>query len=131
MYQQRMDSILGARTRSDAARQPLKRSLLASSMWLYLGFIGAATFGAGLVALFDGAPHTVALVLACAGGVAALFCWLRARMAVDRAPSRRGAARDASFIAGPEVTRLGRHAQDCAELAAWPIAGRTGPLSHR
>jgi hypothetical protein len=131
VYQQRMESIVNARVRSDAARQESSGSLVASSLWLYLGFIGAATFGAGLVALFDGAPHIVALTLAGVGAIAAPFCWLRARMAVDQATRTSRSMRDTSFLAGPEVTRLGRHAQDCAELAAWPIAGRTGPLQRR
>jgi len=131
VHQQRMRSIVDPRARSDAAPQELSGPLLASSMWLYLGFIGAALFGAGLVALFDGAPHFIALALAIGGAVAAPLCWLRARLAIDRAPRRSRSVRDASFLAGPEVTRLGRHAQDCAELAAWPIADRTGPLSHR
>ena len=132
MHQQSMRSIVNARAHSDAAPQELSGPLLASSMWLYLGFVGAALFGAGLVALFDGAPHFIAVALAIAGAVAAPLCWLRARMAIERAPRRSRPVRDASFLAvGPEVTRLGRHAQDCAELAAWPVAGRTGPLPHR
>ena len=126
-----MRSIVDARARSAAGPEDLSAPLLASSMWLYLGFIGAALFGGGLVALYDGAPHVVALALAIGGAVAAPVCWLRARIAVDRVPQRSRSVRDASFLAGPEVTRLGRHAQDCAELAAWPVAGRTGPLPHR
>ena len=120
-----------ADARHDAARTELSSSLLASSLWLYLGFIGAAAFGAGLIVFVEGAaPHYVAIVLAIAGAVAAPLCWLRARLALTR-PTTARFARDGSFLASPEVTRLGRHAQDCAELAAWPgVGGRTGPLPH-
>jgi hypothetical protein len=119
------------RARDAAARTELSGPLLTSSLWLYLGFIGAAAFGAGLIMLVDGVtPHYVAFVLAIAGAAAAPLCWLRARTSLER-PTTTRFARDGSFLAGPEITRLGRHAQDCAELAAWPgVGGRGGPLPH-
>jgi hypothetical protein len=121
-----------ARARDDAARTELSGPLLTSSLWLYLGFLGAAGFGAGLITLVDGAaPHSVAIVLAIAGAVSAPLCWLRARMSLERPTTTARFSRDGSFLAGPEITKLGRHAQDCAELAAWPgVGGRTGPLPH-
>jgi len=136
VHQHRTESSEGAgaeltRAREGATRTELSGPLLTSSLWLYLGFMGAAAFGAGLSTLVDGAaPHSVAIVLAIAGAVAAPLCWLRARIALAR-PTTTRFARDGSFMAGPEITRLGRHAQDCAELAAWPgVGGRTGPLPH-
>ena len=136
MPQHRTTSIADARAdlagaRADPFRTEISGPILASSLWLYLGFIGAAAFGAGLIMLADGeAPRYVSLALAIAGLVAAPLCWLRARNALAPSP-RVNFPRDGSFLAGPEVTRLGRHAQDCAELAAWPgVAGRTGPLPH-
>jgi hypothetical protein len=121
-----------ARARDGATSTELSGPLLRSSLWLYLGFIGAAAFGAGLITLVDGAaPHSVAIVLAIAGAVAAPLCWLRARIILMPPMTTARLARDGSFLAGPEITRLGRHAQDCAELAAWPgVGGRTGPLPH-
>ncbi len=90
-------------------------ALVSCSVWLYVGFLGAAAFGAGLILLFDG--HTsgaLAVAVAVLGGVLAPASWLRAWIIVN------GALGDQGFASGPEVTRLGRHARDCAELAAWP-----------
>lgn len=66
-------------TRSD-------RALVACSLWLYAGFIGAAVFGAGLILHF-GADTGGAATLAAAigGGVLALASWTRARAALERA----------------------------------------------
>ncbi len=103
------------------------RRLIASSLWLYLGFIGASALGTGVLELLDGDPSAPwPIALATAGAVLAVASWHRGRIALESDARR---VRDASFALGPEVTRLGRHARDCAELAAWPTAAhRTRPL---
>ncbi len=86
------------------------RSLLACSLWLYLGFIGAAAFGGGLILLFDG--HTngaLALAILIFGASLAPASWLIAWRAA-RAPS------------GEDPRERSSVAEHCAELAAWPAA---------
>jgi hypothetical protein len=83
-------------------------AVVASSLWLYLGFIGAAAFGGGLILLFDG--HTsgaLALAIAIFGASLApaswLIGWRVARESLGEAPAERSTV-----------------AENCAELAAWP-----------
>jgi hypothetical protein len=61
-----------------------ERALLACSMWLYLGLIGAAVCGSGLILHFGAeAGGAATLALAIAGGVAAAACWMRARVVLE------------------------------------------------
>lgn len=115
---------------NDVSRGTGERRLVATSFWLYLGFIGASLLASGLGELLDrDASALGAIVLAAAGAVLAVVGWRRGRIAMDSNARR---AVDTSFALGPEVTRLGRHARDCAELAAWPEAARrTRPLGRR
>lgn len=83
-------------------------AVMASSLWLYLGFIGAAAFGGGLILLFD--PHAngaLALAIAIFGASLApaswLIGWRIARASLGEAPPERSTV-----------------AENCAELAAWP-----------
>ena len=83
-------------------------AVMKSSLWLYLGFIGAAAFGGGLIQLFD--RHTngaLALAIAIFGASLAAASWLIgwrvARASLGEAPAERSAV-----------------AENCAELAAWP-----------
>jgi hypothetical protein len=84
------------------------RALLACSLWLYLGFIGAAAFGGGLILLFEAHSNAaVALAIVIFGALLAPTSWLAGWRAARAAPRETAAAR------GP-IT------DDCAELAAWP-----------
>ena len=83
-------------------------AVMASSLWLYLGFIGAAAFGGGLILLFDRhANGALALAIAIFGASLApaswLIGWRIARASLGDAPSERSPV-----------------AENCAELAAWP-----------
>jgi hypothetical protein len=83
------------------------RALLACSVWLYLGFIGAAAFGGGLILLVDAqANAAVALAIVIFGASLAPASWLVgwrvARASLGESPAR------------------GSITDDCAELAAWP-----------
>jgi hypothetical protein len=72
------------------------RALLACSLWLHVGFIGAVAVAAGLIQLFAGeASAFSALALAFSGGVLAAACWHRARTALeDSNPATTVAARN-------------------------------------
>lgn len=104
------------------ARANRARRLIACSLWLYLGLVGASAVATGLSQLLDhDASALWAVVLAAAGVLLAVASWHRGWIALQGDERR---AVDRSFAVGPEVTRLGRHARDCAELAAWPEAAR-------
>jgi len=97
-------------------------ALVSCSVWLYFGFVGAAAFGAGLILLLDSQTSgALALGVTILGGTLAPVSWLRAWMIANASLG------DPGFASGPEVTRLGRHARDCAELAAWPEVGTPRP----
>src|SRR4029453_13649470 len=58
----------------------IERKLIACSLWLHLGFIGATAFAAGLLELFDaGGDWLLALILMLSGGALAATSWPRAR----------------------------------------------------
>lgn len=60
------------------------RALLACSLWLHAGFIGAAAVAAGVIPLFGGEASLLsALALVFSGGVLAAACWRRARTVLD------------------------------------------------
>ena len=60
------------------------RALLACSLWLHAGFIGAVAVAAGLIALFGGEASALSgLALAFSGGVLATACWRRARTVLE------------------------------------------------
>jgi hypothetical protein len=106
--------------------------LIACSLWLYLGFVGASALAAGWVHLIDGGANAPwAWTLTVAAAVLAVVRWRRGRAVLER-NERASRVADTSFVARPEVTRLGRHATSCAELAAWPdAAGRPDPVGRR
>jgi hypothetical protein len=78
---------LRTRYRSAAEMQNnTQRALIACSLWLHIGFIGAATLAAGLLQLFDGEGKWLsALALAFSGGVVAAASWRRARTVLEHA----------------------------------------------
>ena len=63
-----------------------ERALIACSLWLHIGFIGATALAVGLLQLFDGeAKWSSALALALSGGVLAAASWRRARTVLEHA----------------------------------------------
>jgi membrane protein implicated in regulation of membrane protease activity len=72
------------------------RALLACSLWLHVGFIGAVAVAAGLIQLFDGEVSlSSALALAISGAVLTAASWRRARMVLeDSKPATTLAARN-------------------------------------
>ena len=63
-----------------------ERALVACSLWLHIGFIGACALAAGLVSLFEGEatwPWAVALVFS--GGVLAAASWRRGLTVLEHA----------------------------------------------
>jgi hypothetical protein len=72
------------------------RVLLACSLWLHAGFIGAVAGAAGVILLFDSKASLLsALALVFSGGVLAAACWQRARTVLeDSNPATTVAARN-------------------------------------
>jgi len=61
-------------------------ALVACSLWLHIGFIGAALLAVGLLQLFGGETKWLsALALAFSGGVVAAASWRRARTVLEHA----------------------------------------------
>src|ERR1700751_780211 len=77
----RWKSITVAEPRSMAQSQDNSaRVLLACSLWLHAGFIGAVAAAAGVILLFDSKASLLsALALVFPGGFLAAACWQRAR----------------------------------------------------
>ena len=75
------------------------RALVACSLWLHVGFVGAAALAAGLIQLFDGEANWLsALGLALSGGVLAAACWLRSRTVLERAERASAVAPVTSYM---------------------------------
>jgi hypothetical protein len=73
-----------------------ERALIACSLWLHIGFIGAAALAVGLLQLFDGEPEWLSgLALVFSGGVLAAASWRRARAILERAERTSAVATDA------------------------------------
>jgi hypothetical protein len=73
-----------------------ERALIAYSLWLHIGFIGAAALAVGLHQLFDGEPEWLsALALAFSGGVLAAASWRRALTVLEHAERTSAVAADA------------------------------------
>jgi hypothetical protein len=71
------------------------RALIASSLWLHIGFIGASVLAVGLLQLFDGEANLPwALALAFSGGLLAAATWHRGLTVLQHA-ERASAATDA------------------------------------
>ena len=63
-----------------------ERALVACSLWLHIGLIGAAALAVGLLQLLDGETKWLsALALAFSGGVLAAASWRRARTVLEHA----------------------------------------------
>jgi hypothetical protein len=74
-----------------------ERALVACSLWLHIGFIGAAAMAVGLLQLFDGeATRLSALALAFSGGVLAAASWSRGRTVLEHAERASAVAINAS-----------------------------------
>jgi len=63
-----------------------ERALVACSLWLHIGFIGATALAVGLLELLGGETKWLsALALALSGGVLAAASWRRARTVLEHA----------------------------------------------
>jgi len=68
-----------------------RRALVACSLWLHIGLVGASAMAIGVLHLFDGDGSPLsALALAVSGGILAAASWRRSRTVLDAAapPSR-------------------------------------------
>lgn len=64
---------------------PMARALIASGVWLRIGFIGASAFAGGLIALIGGDARALpALAFMVAGAVLAIIGWRRSRALLER-----------------------------------------------
>lgn len=81
------------------------RALVASSLWLHVGFIGACALAAGLIQLFDGETTWLsALSLGFCGGALAAAGWRRGRSILERAERMSVVAADAPADQGACVS---------------------------
>ena len=72
-------------------------ALVASSLWLHIGLIGATALAAGLLQWFDGDPRLPwSPVVALFGGVLAVASWRRGFAVLEPAEHASTAATDAS-----------------------------------
>lgn len=79
-------------------RSPAHRALVASGLWMRVGFVGASVFAVGLIALFNGdASAATALASAITGGLVAAYAWRRSWVVLNRA--------DTAEASRPEHTR--------------------------
>jgi hypothetical protein len=85
------DDVLSRRTNLNLHSMPklqnnIERALVACSLWLYIGFIGASAVAVGLLQLFDGeAKWPFALTLAFSGGLLGAASWRRGLTVLERA----------------------------------------------
>jgi hypothetical protein len=78
-------------------RTDIDRAVVACSLWLHTGFIGAVAVAAGLIEMFDaGASGLSALALIVSGGVLAAASWRRGRTVLEDAERAKTAAKGAS-----------------------------------
>lgn len=91
-----------------------QRALIASSLWLHIGFIGASVLGVGLLQLFDGeANRPLPLALAFFGSLLAAATWRRGLTVLQHAERASVVATDAPRnLAGVAQTRRTRRDSD-------------------
>jgi membrane protein implicated in regulation of membrane protease activity len=85
-----------------------ERALIACSLWLHIGFIGATALAVGLLQLFDGeAKWSSALALALSGGVLAAASWRRARTVLEHAERSLAVSAHPRKDTHAQINRLG------------------------
>ena len=88
-----------------ASQNNTDRALVASSLWLHIGFIGACALAAGLIQLFDGETTWLsALSLGFCGAALAAAGWRRGRSILERAERMSVVAADAPTDQGARVS---------------------------
>ncbi len=76
--------------------------LIASGLWLRLGFVGASGSVAAMIAMFTGDTGPwAALPLAIAGAALAAYSWRRALAVLERADTPAGAGRESTKVLAP------------------------------
>jgi hypothetical protein len=89
---------------SPAPRGEAEHALVASGMWLRVGFVGASALAATLAMLFRGeAPALLTLATGFGGGVLAALAWRHARVVLDRQTPAVGSL--AARVPRPVLTR--------------------------
>jgi hypothetical protein len=85
-----------------------ERALIACSLWLHIGFIGAAASAAGLLRLFEGETNwPLAVGLALSGGALAAVTWRRARTVLEHAERASAVSIPPWRNAHGQINRLG------------------------
>jgi hypothetical protein len=86
---------------AEAKTNAADRALLACSLWLHTGFIGATVLAGGLILLLRGETSPiVSLPVALAGAIVAVACWHRS-FAVLQSAERTAAIADRALIESP------------------------------
>ncbi len=90
---------------SPASRGEAKHALVASGLWLRVGFVGASALAATLAMLFRGEPPALlTLATGFGGGVLAALAWRHARVVLDQATP--AGASLAARVPRPVLTRF-------------------------
>ena len=83
-------------------RKRSERAILAYSLWLRIGFIGACGVAAGLLQLFDSDMKPSSALDALGGGALATISWWRGRTALDIVDDAAAMTAAVSSLAGTE-----------------------------
>jgi len=93
-----------------ASQDGNQRALVACSLWLLIGFIGATVVAAGILRFFeDPASWLSALTLAVCGGIVAARSWRLGRAALGHAERSLASAQDASTGSVSQPPRRASH----------------------
>jgi hypothetical protein len=95
------------------SQSDVDRAVLACSVWLHAGYVGAVVVAAGLIQLFvSEASLPLALLLVFSGGLLAVACWRRAQAVLEHAERASPVATDAASASVPRTAlpRTGRGA---------------------
>jgi len=102
-------------------RSSVDRALMACSLWLHIGFIGATGAAAGMILLLNGeARPPVALSVTLAGAVLAAACWRRSLAVLRRSERVAAAAVPASLESPAHLHTPARHGAVSAISAFQP-----------
>jgi hypothetical protein len=89
-----------------ASQSSDERALVASGLWLLLGFIGATALAAGMLQLFEGhASWLSSLVLVVGGGILGAASWSRGQAVLEHTVRAPAIGKDASADAIRELPR--------------------------
>ena len=124
------------RSSMPASQDGNQRPLVACSLWLLIGFIGATVLAAGILRLFETpASWLSALTLVVCGGIVAARSWRRGRAALGHAERRLPSTQHGSSGTVSQLPRrashlTNRYASDTATPFIMPRESKPGRSAH-